>query len=99
YGQRHDEIRFEPVFALAFGEDHLQRSQAERDEAESGVVNVGFTQLAALEVRRILNQPRRQQERKNADRDIDEENPAPGEIVSDPPYRSEEHTSELQSLT
>ena len=29
----HDEVRLEPVFALSFVEDHLQRSEAERDQA------------------------------------------------------------------
>ena len=77
-------IRFEPVVALPFIEDHLQRSEAERDEAETRVVNASLTELAALEVGRILNKPRRQQERKNADRNIDEENPAPGKVVGDP---------------
>jgi hypothetical protein len=30
--QPDDEVRFEPVFALPFVEDHLQRSQAERNK-------------------------------------------------------------------
>src|SRR5467141_1360037 len=84
YGQRYDEIRFEPIVALPFVEDHLQGSKSERDETESGVVNSGFFQFAALEIRRVLNKPRRQQERKNPNWDIDEENPAPGKIVGDP---------------
>ncbi len=84
HGKNHDEVRFEPVVALAFVEDDLQRSQAERDKAEADVVDLGFAQLAAVEIWRILNQPRGEQDRKNADRNVDEENPAPGEIVGDP---------------
>ena len=45
-------------------------------------------ELAALEIRRILNQPRGEQQRKNSDRNIDEENPAPGEVVGDPAAES-----------
>src|SRR6266849_6113774 len=84
HGQRYDEIRFEPVVALPFIEDHLQGSKPERDETESGVINAGFTQFPALEIRRILNKPRCQEKRKNPNWDIDEENPAPGKIVGDP---------------
>src|SRR5271157_2467386 len=83
-GQPYDEVRLEPVFALSFVEDHLQGSEAECDQAESDVVDFGFTELATLEIRRILDEPLRQQQRKNTYRDIDEENPAPAEIVSDP---------------
>src|SRR5512141_518077 len=83
-GQSQDKVRLEPVFALSFVEDHLQGSEAERDQAESDVVDFGFTQLAALEIGRILNKSLRQQEGKNANRDIDEENPAPAEVVGDP---------------
>src|ERR1700690_4651658 len=84
HSQPHDEMRFEPVFALTFVENYLQGSEAERDETEAGVVNAGFAQLPAFEVWRILNEPRRQQERKDADGDINEENPAPREVVGDP---------------
>src|SRR5258708_33011750 len=77
-------MRFEPVIALSFVEDHLQRSEAERDQTEPDVVDLRFAQLTALEVWRILNEPRCQQERKNADGDINEENPAPAEVVGDP---------------
>ena len=57
HAQHYDEVRFEPVFALSFVEDHLQRSEAERDQAQSDVVNPGFAQLAALHVGRILDEP------------------------------------------
>src|ERR1700694_3157053 len=73
HGQRQNEMRLEPVIALSFVENNLQRSEAERDQAETDVVDLRFAQLAALEIRRILNAPCRQQERKNPDRDIDEE--------------------------
>src|ERR1700682_4427068 len=84
HGQRQNEMRFEPVIALSLVEDHLQRSEAERDQAEPDVIDLRFAQLAALEIWRILDEPRRQQKRKNADGDINEENPAPAEVVGDP---------------
>jgi len=65
--QPYDEVRLEPVFTLSFVEDYLQRSEAERDQAESDVVDAGFAQLAAPEVGRILDEPLRQHQRKNAD--------------------------------
>jgi hypothetical protein len=37
-----------------------------------------------LDPRRIVDQARDQNERQNADRNIDEEDPAPGEVVGDP---------------
>ena len=77
-------MRFEPVIALALVEDDLQSPQAQRHKAQADVVDFGFAQLAALEIRRVLNEPRGEQERKDADRNIDEENPAPGEVVGDP---------------
>src|ERR1700758_4220655 len=77
-------MRLEPVFPLAFIEHHLKRAKPKRHEPQSDVVDVSFSQLAALEVRRILNQPRGQQDGQNPDRNIDEENPPPAEIVGDP---------------
>src|ERR1035438_767139 len=85
YGQHDDEVRFEPVFALSFIENDLQRSEAERYETEAGVINARFAQLTTLEIRWVLNQPRRQYQRKNPYRNIDKENPAPGKVVGNPP--------------
>ena len=81
-------MRFEPIIALALIEDNLQSSQAEGNEAEADVIDFGFAELAALEIGRVLNEPRGQQQRKDADRNIDEENPAPGEVVGDPAAES-----------
>src|ERR1700688_1898669 len=82
--QYHNEIGFEPVVALTFIQYHLQRAEPESNETQTDVINVSLTQLAALEVRRILNKPLRQQKRNDADRNVDEENPAPTEVVRDP---------------
>src|SRR5262249_13956339 len=78
-----DEIRFESIVALNFIENDLQRTQTERYESQADVVDFCFTELAAAEVWRILNQPRSKQDGNNPDRNIDEENPAPGEVIGD----------------
>src|ERR1700688_1997918 len=82
--QHHDEIGFEPVVALTFIQYHLQCAESESNETQTDVVNVSLTQLAALKIRRILNKPLCQQKRNDADRNVDEENPAPTEVVRDP---------------
>src|SRR5258705_5862759 len=84
----HDEVRLKPVFALAFIEHYLKRAKPKSHQSQPDVVDVSFSELAPLEVRRILNQPRGQQDGQNPDRDINEENPAPAEIVGDPPAES-----------
>ncbi len=53
---------FEPIVALAFVEDDLQGSQTQGYKAEADVVDGGFAQLAALEKRRVLNEPGGEQE-------------------------------------
>src|SRR6266516_4846611 len=81
-------MRFKPVFTLSLVEHHLQGSQAQSDEAEPYIVDAGFTQLAALEIRWILNQPRGQQDGQNPDGNVDEKYPTPAEVVGDPSPKS-----------
>src|ERR1700682_2068548 len=80
----HDEVRFEPILALSLVEDNLQGSQAKSNETESDIVDGGFAELAASEKGWILNEPRSEQKRDDADRDVDEKNPAPGKVVGNP---------------
>src|SRR4051812_31604009 len=75
--QRNNQVRLEPVFALTFVEDDLQCTESKRDKSESDIVDVGFTELAPPEIWRILDQPRSQQDRQDANRNVDEEDPAP----------------------
>src|SRR5258708_30242780 len=49
-GENHDEVRFEPIVALSFVEDDLERSQAKGYEAETDVVDFGFAEFAAMEI-------------------------------------------------
>src|ERR1700731_3141089 len=79
--KHNDEAGFEPIVALTLVEDNLKRSQPQRYKTEADVVDFRFAKFAALEVGRILDEPRGEQQRNDADRDIDEENPAPGKVV------------------
>ena len=84
-----DEMAIEPVVALAAIEHDFEAGEADRDERDTDTVD---PQLAAAprltpflgELRRVLNQPARKQQRHQSDRDVDEENPAPREVVGDP---------------
>src|SRR5579862_8331012 len=86
--QSDDEIRLEPIVTLTFIEDNLQSSESQGDETEAYVVDAGFAEFAAFEIRRVLNQPRAEQNRDNPNRNVDEENPTPAEIVGDPAAES-----------
>src|SRR5258708_28981210 len=79
-----DEVRLEPVIALAFVKDDLKSAQSERYKAKSDIVDAGFAELAPPEIRRVLNKPARPQDGKKADRNVAEKNHAPGEIDGDP---------------
>src|SRR5580704_15675138 len=83
-GKSQDEMRLEPIVALALVEDDLKRTEAQRNEAQADVIDPCFVKLAALEIWWILNEPGGKQDRKNADGNVDEENPAPAEIVGYP---------------
>src|SRR5580704_12723214 len=82
--ERGDEVRLEPVIALPFIENDLKTTQTHSHQTKADVVNLRLTQLAALEVWRILDKARSQKQRQNPDRDINEENPSPGVVVGDP---------------
>src|SRR2546421_5503606 len=75
----------EPILALALIQDDLHASEAEADETDANVIDAkAALDACALHVRRIADQDRGQQERNDAHRDIDIENPAPRKIIGDP---------------
>ena len=45
-----DEIRLQPVIALAFIENNLQSAETKRHQAQADVVDLEFVDLAALEI-------------------------------------------------
>src|SRR6185437_8322729 len=76
-----NEVGAEPIVALAFVEDDLKKSEADAEEGDANVID---PETQFLHVGRILNQHRGHQDRQDADGNVDEENPAPGETVGDP---------------
>src|SRR5882757_6678358 len=82
--KRDNKIRLEPVVALPLVENNLQSTQPQGHKSEPNIVDVSFTELAALEIRRVLNQSGRKKYRYNPDGNVDKENPAPGEVVGNP---------------
>ena len=81
---RHDEVRSEPIVALPLIEHHLQRPQAQRQQSQSDEINPETFAVPLLHVRRIADQQVREQQGNYADGNVDEENPAPIEIVGNP---------------
>ena len=86
--QHHDKVRLEPVVALSFIQDNLQRAQTQGHQTQANVVDLGFRKLLALHLRRVVNETRGQCQRKNSDGNIQQKNPAPGEIVGNPAAES-----------
>ena len=79
-----NKVGLEPVIALALVQHHLQASQPQGNKAQADVIDPGLAEFAAVQIRGVLDEAGSQQQRHDAYRDIDEENPAPGEIVGDP---------------
>src|ERR1700733_13720993 len=83
-GHDDDEVGAEPIVALAFIEHDLHGAQAQGEQAQADVVNAEAGAFLLLHVGRIADQHVGQNQRNDADGNIDEENPAPIEIVGDP---------------
>ena len=81
-------MRLEPVFALAFIQHNLQRTQTYRDQTQSDVIDFCFRKFLALRVRRVLDEARGQHQRKNAHGNVQQKDPAPGEIIGNPAAQS-----------
>src|SRR5580704_4716948 len=84
-----DEMTFQPVVALTPVQHHLEKGKSDRDQADSHVVNPKTAATPSLfpffgKFDRIMDQPARQQQRQQSDRNIDEEDPSPREVVGDP---------------
>ncbi len=85
---RQNEVRPEPVFLLALVENHLQEAKPEDKEGEAEVVETDAPaqQRVALldQMRRVFNHRADQRKQDDADRDVDQKDPVPGEVVGDP---------------
>src|SRR5271155_2680604 len=82
-GHGDDEVRAEPIVALAFIEDDLHGAEAEGEEAEADVINAEASAFLLLHVGGIADEHIGEQQRNDANGNVDEENPAPVEIVGD----------------
>jgi hypothetical protein len=76
----HDPVGGEPVILLSFIEDHLQRAHAEREHADAPVIDAA---LLPPDVGRIEDEQPRHDDRSQADRQINIEDPAPTEVVGE----------------
>jgi hypothetical protein len=79
-----DEAGGEPVVLFALVEHDLQAAHGDGEESQAHVVHVAQARAVGLDPRRIFDQARDQDEGQNADGNVDEEDPAPGEVVGDP---------------
>ena len=75
------QLRREPVLLLALVEHELQRADADRQHADAPVVD---RRDSLPQVRRIEDEQLRHDERRDADRNVDVEDPAPAVVVGQP---------------
>ncbi len=74
----------EPVLFLAFVEDKLQAAHADRHQAEAHSVDrIGFGSFLH-QVGWIFHHPVAEQQRNDADGQVDKEDPVPVEVIGDP---------------
>ena len=83
-GEDADEAGGEPVVLFALVEHDLQAAHGDGEEAEAEIVHVAQAGEVGFDPGRIVDQAVDQDEGQNADRDVDEEDPAPGVVVGDP---------------
>src|ERR1039457_2365997 len=82
-----DEMRAEPVIDLPAVEYDLQGPEADGQKTQAHVIELPLTKGKADEMRRVLDQTRVQDEGENPNGYVDEEDPAPGVIVCNPPSK------------
>ncbi len=83
-GEEADEAGGEPVVLFALVEHDLHAAHGDGEECEAHVVHVAQLRRIGLDPRRIFDQARDEKESEDADGNVDEEDPAPGEVVGDP---------------
>src|SRR5262249_51200241 len=82
--QSRDEAGSEPIVFLALVEQHLQGSDAEREEGNADVIQFDAGGFEAAQIGWIFDKAANQKPGEQANRQIDEENPAPGIVEGDP---------------
>src|ERR1700730_2493033 len=82
-------MAFQPVVALAAIENDLEAGNPNRNQDDPYVVDPQTATATSLdafrgEFNRIVDQPARKDQRDQADRNVDKENPAPRETICNP---------------
>jgi methylmalonyl-CoA epimerase len=83
-GGSDDKAGAEPVIFLALVEHDLEGADEDDEQAESPVVDAFAALTDFCHVGRVFDEALGEDERKDADRDIEEEEPAPACVVDDP---------------
>src|SRR6266403_763161 len=87
--KENDEVAFEPILGLSAIEHHFQARERHGHRKNSPSVNLQPPVLArrldlTRELRRIRQQAASQQQRNDADRNVDEEHPPPAPMIRNP---------------
>ncbi len=83
-----DEAGSEPVVLFALVEHDLEAAHGEGEEGQAHVIHVAELGEVGLDPRRIFDHAGDEDEGEDADGNVDEEDPAPGEVVGDPAAES-----------
>jgi hypothetical protein len=83
-GEEADEARGEPVVLLAFVEHDLQAAHGYCEKREADIIHIAQARGVCFDPRRIFDEACNQKKGHYADRNVDEEDPAPGKVVGDP---------------
>ena len=79
-----DEAGAEPVVFLALVEHGLQRADGDDEQAQAPVIDALLALADFGQIRRVFDDAVGEVERQDADRNVDEEDPAPTVVVDDP---------------
>ncbi len=79
-----DEAGGEPVVFLALVEHDLQAAHGDGEETQAEIIHLGQAGTVGLDPRRIIDEAGDQNKRQQPNRNVDEKDPAPGEVVGNP---------------
>src|ERR1019366_8058571 len=83
-----DEWRSEPVVLFPLVKHDLEAAHGKCKEGEAEVVKIAHAREVGFDPWRIVDEAGDEHEGKNANGDVDEEDPAPGAVVCDPAAKS-----------
>src|SRR6185437_9968898 len=83
-----DQARAKPVVFLPFVEQDLKRSNCQGQQSQPDAINTTSTLPYFFQVGRIFDNSAGEQQRNDADWDIQEEDPTPGVVIGNPAANS-----------